>query len=83
MDYLAMGPVFGTSSKEKPDPTVGLEELARLRPLTAKPLVAIGGITRGNARAVLEAGADSVAVISDLIADDVGGRLAEWMRVVS
>ncbi len=66
-DYLAIGPVFPTSSKEKPDPVVGLEGVRRARELTRKPLVAIGGITRANARSVMEAGADSVAVISDLI----------------
>jgi thiamine-phosphate pyrophosphorylase len=68
-DYLAIGPVFSTSSKEKPDPVVGLEGLRRARSLTRKPLVAIGGITRANAASVIEAGADSVAVISDLIRD--------------
>ena len=66
-DYLAIGPVFSTSSKEKPDPVVGLEGVRRARHLTRKPLVAIGGITRGNAASVIEAGADSVAVISDLL----------------
>jgi len=68
-DYLAIGPVFATSSKEKPDPVVGLEGVRRARALTRKPLVAIGGITRGNAASVIEAGADSVAVISDLVRD--------------
>lgn len=66
-DYVAIGPVFATSSKEKPDPVVGLEGVRRARTLTRKPLVAIGGITRANAASVIEAGADSVAVISDLI----------------
>jgi thiamine-phosphate pyrophosphorylase len=66
-DYVAIGPVFSTSSKERPDPVVGLGGVRRARQLTRKPLVAIGGITRGNAASVLEAGADSVAVISDLL----------------
>ena len=66
-DYLAIGPVFSTSSKEKPDPVVGLEGVRRARQLTRKPLVAIGGVTRANAASVIEAGADSVAVISDLL----------------
>ena len=83
VDYLAIGPIFGTTSKENPDPTLGLDELSRLRSLTSKPLVAIGGITRANARQVLDAGADSVAVISDLLADDLSTRLAEWTKVVS
>lgn len=66
-DYLAVGPVFGTTSKANPDPVVGLEGVRRARALTRKPLVAIGGITRANAASVIEAGADSVAVISDLL----------------
>jgi thiamine-phosphate pyrophosphorylase len=65
-DYLAIGPVFGTASKEKPDPVVGLEGVRSARALTRKPLVAIGGITRENARSVIDAGADAVAVIADL-----------------
>jgi thiamine-phosphate pyrophosphorylase len=68
-DYLAIGPVFSTSSKERPDPVVGLEGVRRARQLTRKPLVAIGGITHRNAASVIEAGADSVAVISDLLRD--------------
>jgi thiamine-phosphate pyrophosphorylase len=68
-DYLAIGPVFATSTKANPDPVVGLEGVRRARELTRKPLVAIGGITRANARSVIDAGADSVAVISDLIRD--------------
>lgn len=66
-DYLAIGPVFGTTSKANPDPVVGLEGVHRARALTRRPLVAIGGITRANAASVIEAGADSVAVISDLL----------------
>jgi thiamine-phosphate pyrophosphorylase len=66
-DYLAIGPVFSTSSKDKPDPVVGLEGVRQARRLTRKPLVAIGGITRENAPSVIDAGADSVAVISDLL----------------
>jgi thiamine-phosphate pyrophosphorylase len=66
-DYLAIGPVFSTSSKDRPDPVVGLDGVRRARQLTHKPLVAIGGITRANAASVIEAGADSVAVISDLL----------------
>jgi thiamine-phosphate pyrophosphorylase len=82
-DYLALGPIFGTVSKANPDPTVGLEGLRKLRPLTKRPLVAIGGITRENAGAVLEAGADSVAVIGDLFPEDgdIGRRVKEWMAV--
>jgi thiamine-phosphate pyrophosphorylase len=68
-DYLAIGPVFSTSSKDRPDPVVGLEGVRQARLLTRKPLVAIGGITRANAASAIEAGADSVAVISDLLRD--------------
>lgn len=80
-DYLAIGPVFATSSKEKPDPVVGLEGVRRARALTRKPLVAIGGITRGNAASVIEAGADSVAVISDLLRDP-GKSAEEFLRIL-
>lgn len=68
-DYIAIGPVFATTTKENPDPVVGLEGVKAVRALTSKPLVAIGGITRTNARAVIEAGADSVAVIGALLSD--------------
>jgi len=80
-DYLALGPVFGTSSKKNPDPVVGVEQLRRLRPLAGRPLVAIGGITRENARAVLDAGADSVAVIGDLFPADgnIRARVEQWI----
>jgi thiamine-phosphate pyrophosphorylase len=67
--YLAIGPVFATSSKENPDPVIGLEGVRRARSLTRKPLVAIGGITRANCASVIAAGAESVAVIADLIND--------------
>ena len=80
-DYLAIGPVFATSSKTNPDPIVGLEGNRRARELTRKPLVAIGGITRANARAVIEAGADGVAVISDLLLDP-GKSAEEFLRIL-
>lgn len=80
-DYLAIGPVFATSSKANPDPIVGLEGVRRARELTRKPLVAIGGITRANARSVIEAGADAVAVISDLIRDPRKSA-EEFLRVL-
>jgi thiamine-phosphate pyrophosphorylase len=66
-DYLAIGPVFATRSKANPDPVIGLDGVRQARALTPKPLLAIGGITRENCRSVIEAGADAVAVISDLI----------------
>lgn len=80
VDYLAIGPIFGTATKENPDPVVGLDELRRLRALTDRPLVAIGGITRARATEVLAAGADSIAVIGDLFSTDVPlhTRAKEW-----
>lgn len=66
-DYIAYGPVFATRSKLNPDPAVGLEGIRAARAAARKPLVAIGGITRANAVSVIDAGADSVAVIADLL----------------
>jgi len=67
VDYVAFGPVFPTISKDRPDPSVGIEGLRAVRALTRKPLVAIGGITRENASVCWAAGADSVAIIADLL----------------
>ena len=67
-DYIAIGPVFATGTKPDASPVVGLDGVRRARSLTTKPLVAIGGITRANARSVIDAGADSIAVISSLFA---------------
>jgi thiamine-phosphate pyrophosphorylase len=80
-DYLAIGPVFRTTTKANPEPVVGLEGVCRARELTRKPLVAIGGITRANARSVIEAGADAVAVISDLLLDP-GKSAEEFLRIL-
>jgi len=68
-DYIAIGPVFATGSKLNPDPVIGIAGVRRARELTHKPLVAIGGITRQNCSSVIAAGADSIAVISDLVRD--------------
>ncbi len=82
-DYIAFGPVFPTSSKENPDPVVGLEGLRKARQATHKPLVAIGGVTAENARAAIEAGADAVAVISDLVgAPNVAARAREFLKAL-
>lgn len=82
-DYVAFGPIFPTRSKERPDAVVGLEGLRRARQATRKPLVAIGGITPANARAVREAGADSVAVIQGLwSAPDLGERVREYLEAL-
>jgi len=80
-DYIAVGPVFATASKQNPDPVVGLEGVRAARSATRKPLVAIGGITRSNAASVIEAGADSVAVISDLV-HDPAKSVAAFLRVL-
>ncbi len=74
VDYVALGPIFATGSKENPDPVVGVEELSRCRALLEKPLVAIGGITLENAPAVWAAGADSVAVIGGLLPQESTAR---------
>jgi thiamine-phosphate pyrophosphorylase len=68
-DYVAVGPVFATGTKLDAEPVIGLEGVRRVRALTRKPVVAIGGITRENARSVVQAGADSVAVISALLVE--------------
>ncbi len=79
-DYIAFGPIFTTASKENPDPVVGLEGLREARKATRKPLVAIGGITLENARAVIEAGADSVAVIRALVdTPDITKRARDFL----
>jgi thiamine-phosphate pyrophosphorylase len=71
VDVIAVGPVFATASKERPDPVVGLELVRWARARTAKPLVAIGGIGAENAAAVLAAGADAVAVLGAVCRGDV------------
>jgi thiamine-phosphate pyrophosphorylase len=83
VDYLAIGPIFATSSKRNPDPVVGVEEIRRCRALVEKPLVAIGGISLENARDVWAAGADSVAIIGALLPDAATARglrasMEEW-----
>ena len=80
-DYIAIGPVFPTTGKKNPDALVGLEGVRKARAATNKPLVAIGGITRHNAKAVIEAGADSVAVISDLLSSPRRGA-EEFLRLL-
>jgi thiamine-phosphate pyrophosphorylase len=85
-DYVAVGPVFATASKLDPDPVVGVEGVRAARAMTDKPLVAIGGITRFNCAAVIEAGADSVAVISDLIprpGSSTGSLVQEFLTALS
>jgi thiamine-phosphate pyrophosphorylase len=82
-DYIAVGPIFATTSKANPDPVVGLELLRQVRPLTDKPIVAIGGITLERAASVIAAGADSVAVIRDVVcAANPGERARRFLETL-
>ena len=86
VDYVAFGPVFTTGSKERPDPTVGIEGLRTVHAVNSKPLVAIGGITRDNAALCWGAGAGSVAVIGDLLTHPCSHRtlrerMEEWLKL--
>jgi thiamine-phosphate pyrophosphorylase len=87
VDYVALGPVFPTSSKRNPDPVVGVEEVLRCRSLIDKPLVAIGGITLENADQVLASGADSLAILSGMLpqppsAKSLRERMERWRKTV-
>lgn len=83
-DYIAVGPIFPTGTKLNPDPVVGIDLLREARRLTRKPLIAIGGITLDRAADVLRAGADSIAVIRDLVsAGDPAVRAREFVVVTS
>lgn len=82
-DYIAVGPIFSTSTKSNPDPVVGTEFIRQVRPLTDKPIVAIGGITLERAAEVVGAGAGSVAVISDILrAPDPGERAHQYVEML-
>ncbi len=86
VDYVAIGPIFATASKESPSPVIGPEQIPSLRALARHPVAAIGGITRQNARAVFKNGADAVAIISDLYPDSLTehtlrARAAEWQTL--
>ena len=87
VDYVALGPIFSTASKQNPDAVTGIEEIRRCRPLVEKPLVAIGGITLENALEVFRAGADSVAVIAGLLPSpatdrSLRERMEQWQQLV-
>jgi len=87
VDYVALGPIFSTDSKRNAEAEVGVQNLKCWRELTPKPLVAIGGITLDNARAVLDAGADCVAVIGGLLPESnesglVKARMETWIKLV-
>jgi thiamine-phosphate pyrophosphorylase len=81
-DYIAIGPIFPTATKANPDPIVGIDFLRQVRSLTRKPLVAIGGITIQSAESVFRAGADSLAVVGDLLqAPDPAQRAREYLAI--
>jgi len=83
-DYIAFGPIFPTATKQNPDPVVGIELLRQARRMTGKPLVAIGGITLERAAEVYRAGADSLAVIRDLIgAANPAARARQFLDVAN
>lgn len=83
VSYIAIGPIFATASKENPDPAVGLNHLRRVRAVVGDvPLVAIGGINHENARAVLNAGADSVAIISALLSSAEASDISRRTRAI-
>ena len=83
-DYIAFGPIFQTATKKNPDPVVGTDLLRQARQLTKKPLVAIGGITLERAADVYRAGADSLAVIRDLIcAPNPAVRARQYLEVAA
>jgi thiamine-phosphate pyrophosphorylase len=83
-DYVAFGPIFSTTTKLKPDALVGIDGLRAARAATRKPLVAIGGITLERARDVYRAGADSLAVVSDLLrAKNPGARAEEYLAIAA
>jgi thiamine-phosphate pyrophosphorylase len=83
-DYIAVGPIFPTATKENPDPVVGIDFVRAARLLTSKPIVAIGGIAVESAAEVFRAGADSVAVIRDLLsAPDPAARAREYLEIAA
>jgi thiamine-phosphate pyrophosphorylase len=82
-DYIAVGPIFSTGTKSNPDPVVGTEFIRKVRLLTDKPIVAIGGITLERAPGIIKSGADSVAVISDILrADEPGMRARQYINLL-
>ncbi|MBV9083659.1 MAG: thiamine phosphate synthase [Acidobacteriaceae bacterium] len=86
VEYVSLGPIFATGSKQRPDPVVGIDGVKELRGLTDKPLVAIGGIDLVNSGDILNAGADSLAVISALLPENsdrkiLKRRAEEWIRI--
>ncbi len=82
VDYIAVGPIFSTSTKENPDPVVGQEELEKIRNKIFKPIVAIGGITYENGSGVWATGVEAVAVIRDLLnSENIVSRTRQWIEL--
>jgi thiamine-phosphate pyrophosphorylase len=82
-DYIAVGPVFATSTKANPEPVVGVDLIKKARRLTSKPIVAIGGIRLERVREAIDAGADSVAVISDILAaKNPADRAQQFLQIL-
>jgi thiamine-phosphate pyrophosphorylase len=82
-DYIAVGPIFSTTGKHNPGPVVGVDFIRIARKLTTKPIVAIGGITLDRAREVIDAGADSVAAISDILkAKNPADRVRQYLQLI-
>ena len=88
VDYVALGPIFATASKQNPDPVLGVDQLRFCRTLLDRPLVAIGGITLENAAGILRAGADSVAILSGVIPQlaslsALRARMEQWLQLAA
>jgi len=83
-DYVALGPIYETKLKVMPWAPQGLARIGEWKALAKRPLVAIGGITLERAPAVFEAGADSIAVVTDVVAHpDPDQRTRDWLQLVS
>lgn len=83
IDYISVGPIFATDTKEAPDPIVGLDGLRAIRKLIRElPIVAIGGINLQNAKSVFNAGADSIAIIGALLSsEDIAQRMEAFNKI--
>ncbi len=82
-DWIALGPIFATRSKRNPEPVVGLERLRQLRGITAKPLIAIGGVQCADVASVLATGADSVAMIQAVCVGDIARNCRELLSAAA
>jgi thiamine-phosphate pyrophosphorylase len=84
IDYISIGPIFPTTSKANPDPVVGIELLSKAKTLTSKPIVCIGGIAANEIPELLHAGADGIAMISEIYkTDDVFNNVERLVRLFS